>query len=248
MGIANSITGDSSSNQLMDLLTVVANPDVYKAKLDALDVATAENKKYVEAIGPASEIVALRDQAKTLRDQAEVYKNSTIAQANADLANATTQASNIVSVAKAKADAMLEAANVVKAQAEGMLSQTQAELIVAQKATADAVKAQAIAEQQAVELAKAVADANAAQQRPRQIVLTITAQGQYAINKSPVGGSSVGALVAVLTPLAKQDTLLVISADAAASHQNVINAMEAARRSGLSKISFAAQAAEAPGS
>ena len=99
-----------------------------------------------------------------------------------------------------------------------------------------------------IQLNLPVADANAAQQRPRQIVLTITAQGQYAINKSPVGGSSVGALVAVLTPLAKQDTLLVISADAAASHQNVINAMEAARRSGLSKISFAAQAAEAPGS
>jgi biopolymer transport protein ExbD len=55
-------------------------------------------------------------------------------------------------------------------------------------------------------------------------------------------------LVAVLTPLAKPDTLLVISADASASHQSVINAMEAARRSGLSKISFAAQSADTPGS
>jgi len=64
MSIANSITGGSSSNQLMDLLAVVANPEVYKAKLDALDAATAENKKYVEALGPASEIVALRDEAK----------------------------------------------------------------------------------------------------------------------------------------------------------------------------------------
>ena len=45
MSIANSITGGSSSNQLMDLLAVVANPEVYKAKLDALDAATAENKK-----------------------------------------------------------------------------------------------------------------------------------------------------------------------------------------------------------
>ena len=99
-----------------------------------------------------------------------------------------------------------------------------------------------------IQLNLPVADASTPSQRPRQIVLTITAQGQYAVNKSPLGGSSVGALVAVLTPLAQQDTMLVISADAAASHQTVINAMEAARRSGLSKISFATQAAEAPGS
>jgi biopolymer transport protein ExbD len=92
-----------------------------------------------------------------------------------------------------------------------------------------------------------VADASATRERPRQIVMTITSQGQYAIDKSPIGGSSVGALVAVLTPLAHQDTMLVISADASATHQTVINAMEAARRSGLSKITFAAQAAQAPG-
>ena len=99
-----------------------------------------------------------------------------------------------------------------------------------------------------IQLNLPVADASASSTKPRQIVLSITAQGQYAINKSPVGTSSVGALVAVLTPLAKPDTLLVISADAAASHQSVVHAMEAARRSGLSKISFAAQSAEAPGS
>ena len=99
-----------------------------------------------------------------------------------------------------------------------------------------------------IELNLPVADATPPHQRPRQIVLTITSQGQYAINKSPVGGSSVGALVAGLTPLAHKDAMLVISADAAATHQSVINAMEAARRSGLSKISFAAQSADTPGS
>lgn len=99
-----------------------------------------------------------------------------------------------------------------------------------------------------IQLNLPVADASATSAKPRQIVLSITAQGQYAINKSPLGTSSVSALVAVLTPLAKPDTLLVISADAAASHQSVVHAMEAARRSGLSKISFAAQSAEAPGS
>ena len=99
-----------------------------------------------------------------------------------------------------------------------------------------------------IQLNLPTADAIASSPKPRQIVLTITSQGQYAINKSPVGASSVGALVAVLTPLADKDAMLIISADAAASHQSVIHAMEAARRSGLSKITFAAQSAEVPGS
>jgi biopolymer transport protein ExbD len=37
---------------------------------------------------------------------------------------------------------------------------------------------------------------------------------------------------------------LVISADAASSHQSVVNAMEAARRSGLSQLTFATQSSE----
>lgn len=98
-----------------------------------------------------------------------------------------------------------------------------------------------------IQLNLPVADARASSPKPRQIVLSITAQGQYAINKSPLGTSSVGALVAVLTPLAKPDAMLVISADGAASHQSVVHALEAARRSGLSKITFAAQTAQTPG-
>lgn len=98
-----------------------------------------------------------------------------------------------------------------------------------------------------IQLNLPVADASASSPKPRQIVLSITAQGQYAINKSPVGSGSVAALVAVLTPLAHPEAMLVISADAAATHQSVVHAMEAARRSGLSKISFAAQSAEVPG-
>jgi biopolymer transport protein ExbD len=98
-----------------------------------------------------------------------------------------------------------------------------------------------------IQLNLPVADATPSSQRPREIVLTITAQGQYTINRSPVGGSSVSALMAVLTPLAHKDMMLVISADASAPHQTVIHAMEAARLSGLSKITFAAQSAEAKG-
>ncbi|MBP8148509.1 MAG: biopolymer transporter ExbD [Limnohabitans sp.] len=99
-----------------------------------------------------------------------------------------------------------------------------------------------------INLTLPVAEAQKQRERPRQIVLTITSQGQFAINKSPVGGTSVGALTAVLTPLAAKDVTLIISADAAATHQAVVNAMEAARRSGLSQITFATQSADVPGS
>ena len=84
--------------------------------------------------------------------------------------------------------------------------------------------------------------------RPLQIVLTITAQGQFSVNQSPVGGSSVASLVAVLSPLAQKESLLIIRADAAAQHQSVIHAMEAARRSGLSRITIEAQSALPAGS
>ncbi len=99
-----------------------------------------------------------------------------------------------------------------------------------------------------INLTLPAADAQKLTERPKQIVLSVTAQGQYAINKSPVGGSSVAALTALLTPMAAKDITLVISADAMASHQSVVNAMEAARRSGLSQITFATQSSESSGS
>jgi len=96
-----------------------------------------------------------------------------------------------------------------------------------------------------INLTLPLADAQKQKDRPQQIVLTVNAKGQYAVNKNAVGGTSVSALTSALTPLAKPETTLVISADAQATHQAVVNAMEAARRSGLSQITFAAQS---PGS
>jgi len=82
--ISTSITGGAASNQLFDLLAVVANPDAFKSKLEELEAATVENKKYVEALGPASEIIQLREQAQALRVDAQAYADSVIAQAAAN--------------------------------------------------------------------------------------------------------------------------------------------------------------------
>lgn len=160
MSISTSITGGSASNQLMDLLAVVANPDVYKAKLDALEAATEENKKYVEAIGPASEVVALREQAKVLRAEAESYKKATIEQADANLVEAKSQAASIVSDAQAKAKAILEEASANKAKADASLGEVKAALQSAKTSQEKAEAAQAAANAQSIELAKTQAEAD----------------------------------------------------------------------------------------
>jgi biopolymer transport protein ExbD len=99
-----------------------------------------------------------------------------------------------------------------------------------------------------INLTLPVADAQKQKDRPKQIVLSISAQGQYALNKAPVSGNSVASLSAMLASMASKEVTLVISADAQASHQSVIHAMEAARRAGLSQITFATQLPESSGS
>lgn len=99
-----------------------------------------------------------------------------------------------------------------------------------------------------INLTLPVADAQKQKDRPQQIVLSINAQGQYALNKAPVSGNSVSSLTAMLSTMASKEMTLVISADAQASHQSVVHAMEAARRAGLSQITFATQMPESSGS
>jgi len=58
-----------------------------------------------------------------------------------------------------------------------------------------------------------------------------------------VEGRAVELLSAALTQAAggQTETVVIVSADAAAAHQSVVNVMDAARRAGLSKLTFAAQ-------
>ena len=88
-----------------------------------------------------------------------------------------------------------------------------------------------------------VADADKARDRPREVIVSVSADGRYAINRKPVEGRSVEALTAELSAAAAgiNDAVLIVSADAAAAHQSVINVMDAARRAGLPKLTFAAQ-------
>ncbi len=88
-----------------------------------------------------------------------------------------------------------------------------------------------------------VADAQAQRDYPKEVIVAIAADGRYVINRNPVNGRSVEAVALALNEAAKagKDSVLIISADAASPHQSVITVLEAARRTGLAQITFAAQ-------
>ena len=87
------------------------------------------------------------------------------------------------------------------------------------------------------------AGAQAMDSKPLEIVVAVSADGRYAVDRQPVDGRAVDILTAVLTTRAagRTDTLVIVSADATAAHQSVVNVLDAARRAGLSRITFAAQ-------
>ena len=80
-------------------------------------------------------------------------------------------------------------------------------------------------------------------ERPNEITVLVNVQGQYVINKTAVAFRSPEQLADELrrAGAALKEPVVVISADAAATHQSVIRVMEAARLAGLSQITFTTQ-------
>lgn len=94
-----------------------------------------------------------------------------------------------------------------------------------------------------------VADAQAQRDYPKEVIVAVSSDGRYMVNKVPVDGRSVDAVAVALAEGARagKDSVVIISADATAAHQSVITVMEAARRTGLSQITFATQSAAQAG-
>ena len=88
------------------------------------------------------------------------------------------------------------------------------------------------------------ADANKPEERPNQINVAVDGQGNYVVNKAAVPFRSSDSFADELKRAAggAADPVIVINADAAATHQSVINVMEAARIAGYSRITFTTQA------
>ena len=87
------------------------------------------------------------------------------------------------------------------------------------------------------------ADAEQVKDRPREINIGIDAQGRYVIDKSVFTFAGVPALTEMLRRAAgdAKDPVVIINADANATHQSVIHVMEAARSAGFVHITFATQ-------
>jgi biopolymer transport protein ExbD len=83
-------------------------------------------------------------------------------------------------------------------------------------------------------------------ERPNEITVLVNAQGQYVINKAAVAYRSPEQLADELrrASAALKEPVVVISADATATHQAVVRVMEAARLAGLSQITFTTQSSK----
>jgi len=102
----------------------------------------------------------------------------------------------------------------------------------------------------ALQITLPTADAEKALEQPFEINIGIDAQGRYAINNQALAVRDAAGLAremqavvqaAVAQGAAKTDPVVIINADALAAHQTVMNALEAARAAGFSKVTFAAQ-------
>ena len=82
-----------------------------------------------------------------------------------------------------------------------------------------------------------------AKEMPAQITVNVDERGSYAVNASAVAFSGVDSLVQAMKAAAgtQTDPVIVISADAHATHQSVVRVMDAARRAGYPRVTFVTQ-------
>jgi biopolymer transport protein ExbD len=88
-----------------------------------------------------------------------------------------------------------------------------------------------------------VADAEQSRQRPHEISVQVGRDNRISVDKVVLERPSVAALSEALAEAAKDDraSVIVIAADASATHQAVVSVMDAARRTGLNQITFSTQ-------
>ena len=88
------------------------------------------------------------------------------------------------------------------------------------------------------------ADASKQAEQPNEVSVAVTATGQVLVNKAPLAATDVASISEALRRAAGEakDPVIVINADAKATHQRVVDIMQAAQSAGYPRISFATQA------
>ncbi len=87
------------------------------------------------------------------------------------------------------------------------------------------------------------ADVEAQKDQPNEINVVVTAGGDVLVNRVQVPARNVDSIGMALKRAAGngKEPVVIINADAKATHQSVIDVMQAAQQTGLSHISFATQ-------
>ena len=87
------------------------------------------------------------------------------------------------------------------------------------------------------------ADASKQAEQPNEVNVAVMATGQVLVNKAPLTATDVASISEALRRAAGEakDPLIVINADAKATHQSVVDIMQAAQSAGYPHISFATQ-------
>jgi biopolymer transport protein ExbD len=93
------------------------------------------------------------------------------------------------------------------------------------------------------QLEVALPEANVDIETPSDITIDIGRDGRLALNDIVIDAPSTADIADFLSQAAsgKATPTLLIHADAQATHQSVVNVMEAARQAGVSRVNFAAQ-------
>lgn len=78
---------------------------------------------------------------------------------------------------------------------------------------------------------------------PDEILVAVSNDGRYMMDGAPAAFASPASFAQELRrqAQARKEPILVIHADAGATHQSVVSVLEAARLAGLAKVTFAAQ-------
>lgn len=156
------------ANQLFDLLSVVSNPAEVKKRIADLQKAQADAQAVIDLVGPAQQILTLKDKAakdaaaaaKALEDakiQAEVIVQDANKAAATTIDGANQTAATLIADAKAKSDYAAEGiAAAQKQMSDAQAAQAAADAALKQ---ANALKADLIAKQAAAQKAQDEAEA-----------------------------------------------------------------------------------------
>ena len=90
------------------------------------------------------------------------------------------------------------------------------------------------------------AEAPQNKEQPNEINVVVTATGEVLVNKASIPGRDIDSIATALRKQAGagKEPVVIINADAKATHQSVIDVMQASQQAGLSHISFATQQAQ----